>query len=126
MSTNSQKPKQNGLSNDPPDWRNTLYQFHDKAVEKYKLKPQEIAIFTTLFSMVKKDGLIQMGNQEVMRKSGISNKTAFKKSRDRLVEAGIITIVKKGTIFNECTLYRIKLMGKPNQKKLERKTNHDE
>ena len=95
-----------------PDWRNTLYQFHNIAVEKHKLKPQEIAVFTALFSKVKK-GHVCISNSELMKKCGISNRKAFRKSRDRLVEAKIITIVKKGSVYTEPTQYRLKMMGKP-------------
>lgn len=109
MNSDSQKTK------DAPDWRNTLYQFHNKAVEKYKLKPREIAIYTTLFSKVKRNGKIQMGNAELMRKSGISNKESFKKSRDKLRKARIIKIIKKGNVYSKCTVYRITLMGPPSK-----------
>ena len=114
MDTNSQKPEPNDSPNAPPDWRNTLYQFHEVAVEKYKLKPREIAIFTTLFSKVKSNGQYQMGNVELMKKCGISNKESFQTSRDKLVSAGIIEIVKKGNMYGECTVYKIKLLGPPN------------
>ena len=110
------------LSNPPkqrnaPDWRNTIYQFHCEAVPKYNLRSQEIAMYSALFSKVKSNGLVQMGNPELMVKSGIVNNVAFRKTRNRLIETGIITIVKKGTVQKKCTIYKIKLMGRPTHAK---------
>ena len=109
MNSDTKKTKQE----DQIDWRNTLYQFHLKAVPKYKLKPQEIAVYTAMFSSTKKTGFIQIGNAELMKKSGIVNNVAFRKSRDKLIECGIISIVKKGNIKKVCTTYKLKLLGRP-------------
>ena len=113
MSFNTTQQQDSPKQQDSPDWRNTLYQFHDAAVPKYELRSQEIAMYSALLSKVKNTGLIKMGNAELMEKSGIANKTAFWRARNRLVEAGIIEIVKLGNVFKECTLYKIKLVGRP-------------
>ncbi|MCL2623451.1 MAG: hypothetical protein FWD31_07275 [Planctomycetaceae bacterium] len=110
---NFEKTKQN------PDWRNTLYQFFDKGVGKYSLRRQEITLYMVLLSKVSRDGLIKIGNAELMRKSAIGDKSTFKKARDRLVEIGMIEIADKGKPNREFTNYRVKLLGKP--KNLKRK-----
>ena len=110
MTSHSSPP----IKRNSPDWRNTLYEFHHVAVPKYKLRSQAIALYTALFSKVKKDGHVSMGNDELMLKSGIASNRTFWKARDRLIEVGIIEIVKIGNVQKECTLYKIKLRGRPN------------
>lgn len=100
-----------------PDWRNTLYQFHEVAVEKHGFRSQEIAIYTALLSKVKKSGFIKMGNNELMRLAGIANWRTFNKARDRLIETKVISIIDKGVAKLKYTTYKVTLIGKPKPKK---------
>lgn len=107
-------PKRTGV-----DWRNTQYQFHAAAVPKYGFRPFEIAIFNALFSALNKEnvtdgfGTIQMSNVTLMERAGLTNRESFRKARDRLIEAGVIRILKKGIAREQNTTYQVKLLGSP-------------
>ena len=103
-----------------PDWRNTIFQFTENAVKKFKLKSQEIAIFCALFACAKNRGrgygIATIDSRELMARSGISDYRAFKKARDKLAHLNIVEIVKKGNLNNGKSKYSIKLLGKPTKK----------
>ena len=96
-----------------PDWRHTLYQFHHQAVEKYGLRPSEIAVYTAMLSLTKPNGTATVGHIELQKLTGIKHVQTLKKARDKLIESGIITIRKQGNSIKGCTVYDIKLMGTP-------------
>lgn len=103
------------MSSKKPDWRHSLYQFHHQAVEKYKLRPAEIAVYTAMLSLAKSNGTVTVGHQQLLSMTGIKHVLTMKKARDRLIEVGIIQIAKQGNSVKGCTVYKIKLMSTPNQ-----------
>ena len=106
MSTENQETNQ-------PDWRHSLFIFHTKTVEKYQLRPPEIAVFTALFSLVKKNGRVEVGHKQLMAMTGIKHLLTFKKARDRLIEKNILTILKQGNSIKGCTVYKLRLLTTP-------------
>ena len=101
------------MSSKKPDWRHTLYQFHHQAVEKYGLRPPEIAVYTAMLSLAKPNGTATVGHLELQKLTGIKHVQTLKKARDKLIEVGIITITKQGNSIKGCTIYSIRLMGTP-------------
>jgi hypothetical protein len=96
-----------------PDWRHSLFIFHQKTVAKYKLRPPEIAVFTALLSIVKKDGKVEVGHKQLMAMTGIKHLITFKKARDRLLKEKIVSVLKLGNSVKGCTVYKLRLLTTP-------------
>ena len=87
----------------------TYNYFHDQVINKYGLKPIDIAIWHALFRHADIWGIIKLSNSRICSESGITNKRTLKRSLEKMVELKLIGMVQKGGSGNEnrrqCTVW---------------------